>query len=368
MDQNIAKQFFQKENLYLVSPYVSRAVEDKILRIWKETEYQDHVFLMSSGTTSTASIKTYVLSKESIINNCKSVNSFFGIDEKQVFLGSLPFYHIGGLSILIRAKLAGAKVYPFNSSWNVQSFINAVDIQGISCCSLVPTQLYDIIRLGVKAPRTLKMVFIGGDFLNSELAKQALVLGWPIIVTYGMTENASQVASGHYKELKNEHIPILPGNFIYKKDDKYWLKSQSLFSECINIFPDYVEFSKQTGDLALSDNISLIEESNLQWLKPLGRSDDFFKIKGRLYNYLELKDIWLNELFQQDVLDYVEIIAVDDPREGKVLQALYLAEVALNIDDILNGINLKLPEPITIRSSQLVKRFDRTALGKLKNN
>jgi O-succinylbenzoic acid--CoA ligase len=45
-------------------------------------------------------------------------------------------------------------------------------------------------------PKRLRAVFVGGGALNDNLYKKATELGWPLLPTYGMTECASQVATG----------------------------------------------------------------------------------------------------------------------------------------------------------------------------
>ncbi len=64
---------------------------------------------------------------------------------------------------------------------------------GITHCSLVPAMLAALVELG-PPPASLRVALVGGQGLNPALAQRAIAAGWPIQVSYGMTETASAVA------------------------------------------------------------------------------------------------------------------------------------------------------------------------------
>ena len=63
--------------------------------------------------------------------------------------------------------------------------------------SLVPTQLLGLldVRGGAPPPDTFRCALIGGAHAPADLIARALRVGWPVALTYGLTETTSQVAT-----------------------------------------------------------------------------------------------------------------------------------------------------------------------------
>ena len=67
----------------------------------------------------------------------------------------------------------------------------------ITHVALVPTQLHRLLaqRAGAPPPATLRCALVGGAHAADRLVAEALAAGWPLALTYGMTEMSSQVAT-----------------------------------------------------------------------------------------------------------------------------------------------------------------------------
>ncbi len=63
--------------------------------------------------------------------------------------------------------------------------------------SLVPTQLLRLLEAaeGAPPPASLRCILLGGAGTPSSLLERALAGGWPVALTYGLTEATSQVAT-----------------------------------------------------------------------------------------------------------------------------------------------------------------------------
>jgi O-succinylbenzoic acid--CoA ligase len=72
--------------------------------------------------------------------------------------------------------------------------------------SLVPTQLIRLLehRDGIQVPASFKCGLIGGAHASPDLIQQGLAAGWPLALTYGMTEMTSQVATAVPSEVKQK--------------------------------------------------------------------------------------------------------------------------------------------------------------------
>ena len=107
----------------------------------------------------------------------------------------LPLYHVGGLSIIIRAVLYGITV-DLRQKFDVDEVNHALTHENITLVSFVPTMLYRLLEARKEAwsPK-LRLVLLGGAAASPELMQRCIDEGIPVATTYGMTEAASQIAT-----------------------------------------------------------------------------------------------------------------------------------------------------------------------------
>lgn len=117
------------------------------------------------------------------------------------WLLTLPLYHIGGLSILMRSALYGSAIclpnFP-NDHFDLQVIWQRLHEDHVTLVSLVPTMLYRLLKAhpeGSAWPATLRVILLGGAAAPPEMLRDALAAGLPVAVTYGLSEAASQVAT-----------------------------------------------------------------------------------------------------------------------------------------------------------------------------
>ncbi|WP_395736722.1 AMP-binding protein [Prosthecobacter sp.] len=167
---------------------------------------KDACFFQTSGTEGTR--KWVGLTKEALITSARAVNTHFGITADDHWLLALPVYHVGGFGILARSVASGSKVTQYEGKWDAAVFVEKCAEAGATLASLVPTQVFDLVAAGLRAPGTMRVVLVGGGALNPELEQAALDLGWPVRRTYGMTETASGVAAQREAGGGMEVLPI----------------------------------------------------------------------------------------------------------------------------------------------------------------
>lgn len=349
--------FNQKENQFLHHERFA----DIAPVIAKKLDYlENHFFLFSSGTTSTDP-KGYAISEKALFANAQAVNDFFKLSKNDVWGLTLPWFHIGGLSVIARAHLLGSKLVDLTGKWEPQSWVQRLIDEKVTITTVVPTQIFDLVKNNLKSPPTLKFIIVGGDFLSTELATRAIDLGWPVIKTFGMTEVCSQLASA--KAPKEEHLQVLPIHQIKLDQDKrLWVKSLAMYTlEFI-----YKENTVQTiTALDRCDQDGFFPTNDLvSWsdnhLIHLGRIDDQIKIKGRLTSVNALKDQLYTYALNHHLYGQLELAIIDDPRSGKNLEILHSAPI-----DEAEVSTLFSPIAPTFRQ---VLAFEKTDLGKLKKS
>ncbi|MBU0473650.1 MAG: o-succinylbenzoate--CoA ligase [Bacteroidetes bacterium] len=147
----------------------------------------------------------------------------FRFSNSDVFLASLPFYHIGGFSIISRAVLSGG-VLVIPKSLQMDDIIKSMQSFDTTIVSLVPTMLKRMIEVGVKPNNHLRYLFLGGGASSDQLINSALNDNWPIVKVYGSSETTAMITAFWGEELRqnppcagkplaNIEIKILDDNF-----------------------------------------------------------------------------------------------------------------------------------------------------------
>jgi O-succinylbenzoic acid--CoA ligase len=170
------------------------------------------VVLWTSGTT--GSPRGVALSWENLRAVHTGSERRLGSDFRDHWLASLSPAHVGGLALMVRALLLDSQLMALgrltteelsdlvDSSESLPVGIN----MPVDSLSLVPTQLHRLLehREGRPPPATLKRVLLGGAYTPRPLLDRALAEGWPIALTYGMTEMSSQVATAPPEAVRNK--------------------------------------------------------------------------------------------------------------------------------------------------------------------
>lgn len=324
-----------------------------------------HLFIKTSGSTGEA--KWVVLSKAAMLTSAQEVNAFIQVSSKDVWLSCLPSYLMGGLAILARSHLSHSKVVLFEESWHPMAFIKQLGLYAATLTSLVPTQVFDLVSLGLPAPTALRAVFVGGGALNENLYKRARQLQWPLLPTYGLTETSSQVATVAMESLKDEALPelqILPHWQVEVNSQKnIVIAGPSLFSGYIEKNSQGLyNFRQRNGAFVTEDQgeIYLSEKMKKSCLKIGGRNQQIKKVRGVLVNSYTLNQRWQEQYAEG------EIALLPDSRSENVV-ALILdkmpgPQLLTHVEKFNN--NVGHAEKITI-----VYKFNevpRTSTGKLK--
>lgn len=156
----------------------------------------DLALFFTSG--STGSPKGVRLSRRAFEASAAASAAHLGWDSRDRWLLDLPLAHIGGFSILTRARLARMTVVlrePAAGPFSPEVFVRTVAGREVTLASLVPTMLHRIVEAGLRPPATLRAVLLGGAPAAADLLRRAADLGWPALVTYGLTEACSQVTA-----------------------------------------------------------------------------------------------------------------------------------------------------------------------------
>lgn len=153
-----------------------------------------HLLLATSG--SSGKPKLAMLSGINLMSSVGASKKRIPVDQHTSWLLCLPLCHIGGIAVLLRCAEAGGRVV-LHQSFDASRVVRALYRLAVTHVSLVPTTLMRIDQANQESapPSSLKAVLVGGGALSPAVGKDLLNRGWPICLTYGLTEAASQVAT-----------------------------------------------------------------------------------------------------------------------------------------------------------------------------
>jgi o-succinylbenzoate---CoA ligase len=119
-----------------------------------------------------------------------------GTRDDDRWLAPLPFFHVGGLAVLMRGAIYGmAAVIPESS--DAAAINRAIDAHHVTIVSVVSTLLQRMLdeRGERPFPAALRCVLLGGGPAPRPLLDACAARGIPVVQSYGLTEAASQVAT-----------------------------------------------------------------------------------------------------------------------------------------------------------------------------
>jgi O-succinylbenzoic acid--CoA ligase len=328
-----------------------------------EPRLQGHLLVASSGTTAAApgEDKWVALSRSALLASAHAVNAFLDSDPSDVWLNPLPAFHVGGLGIWTRARLSGADVIPL-PKWEAKAFVDTALASRATLSSLVPTQLFDLIKAGCAAPRTLRAVIVGGGALDAALKSHALELGWPVLESYGMSETASQVATARTPEERT--LTPLPHARLDVDADGMLIvcESRALLTAYVHVGPSGHRFDdpKVNGAFRTSD---LAERSADGKLRILGRRSAFVKVLGENVDLARLTRL-AERLAREIGLADGAVTALPDARAGAQVALAFAGAETLGADFLDRFNTLVLPYERASRAVALPS-IPRTDLGKV---
>ncbi len=119
-----------------------------------------------------------------------------GLKEEDCWLVVVPFFHISGLSILIRSVVYGIPIV-LQKGFSPKVANDAIMNQGVTIVSVVSTMLTKMLNElgGESYPPSFRCMLLGGGPAPMPLLEKCQQLNVPVYQSYGMTETASQIVT-----------------------------------------------------------------------------------------------------------------------------------------------------------------------------
>ncbi len=319
------------------------------------------LIMFTSG--STGNPKAVVHTFQSLYESALGLDSFAELSPNDIWLASLPFYHIGGFMILVRSLIAGSSVV-FPASPKFEDINQAIKQSNPTYISLVSTTLQDFLNHNIKPNKNLKYVFLGGGPSQTELITEAVKKSWPIVKVYGSTETCSMITALHPDYIKSK--PDSAGKPIGENKIKITNKSQNELGEIAvsskSLLKEYYNDREttntklQNGWYHTGDNGWMDDEG---FLYIESRRDDLIISGGENISSYEVELIIRKLPLVKDVL----VFGLQDNTWGQIVCAAIVSET-ISEDEIKYFLKEKMAAYKIPKRFFIVDEIPRNEMGK----
>lgn len=269
-----------------------------------------------------------------------------GADGDAPWLCTIPFAHIGGLLVVLRAAITGAAVEVHG-----RFDTGAIAASRARYVSVVPTQLRRLVEAGIDLARFDAML-VGGADLDAHLREAALGAGARIVHTYGMTETCGGVV---YDGVAFPDVTV-----DVRADGRIVVGGPTLLRRYRGDADATAAAFDDAGRFVTSDLGRIGADGRLE---VLGRADDAITTGGETVMPLAVERV----LATHPAVGEAAVVGRPDPEWGERVVAVVVPRGAPPaLEDLRAHVRGTLPPWAAPRELVLVERLPRTISGKVR--
>jgi O-succinylbenzoic acid--CoA ligase len=273
-----------------------------------------------------------------------AVHARIGREPDDVWLSCLPWHHVGGLQVMLRARRFGIPLV-VHERFEVARFASAE----ATLTSLVPTQLATLLDDGVDL-RRFRVILLGGGAASDDLLDRAREVGAAIVTTYGMSETAGGCVY--------DGVPLDGVEIGIRPDGRISLRGPM-------VMKGYRRRPDLTGDAFDNDWLvtnDLGEVGADGRLRVLSRIDDVIITGGENVVAGEVA----RELRRHAAIADAEVVGLPDERWGQRVVAVVVSRVEPppSLAELREWCRAALPPPALPRGLVVVAAMPRLSTGK----
>ncbi|WP_117148902.1 MULTISPECIES: o-succinylbenzoate--CoA ligase [Paraliobacillus] len=294
-----------------------------------------------------------------------------GINKQDKWLATLPLFHVGGFSLLMKSVIYGMPIYLLEK-FEVEDIHQAIMAKGVTIVSVVSVMLDRLMeKLATKSyPEEFRCMLLGGGPASAYLLEKARKKCIPVFQTYGMTETSSQVVTLSPNEAlrkigsAGKALFTAQMKVMNDKQEANPLEIGEIFVKGPMVTKGYYqnESANQTvlrqGWLATGDLGYLDEEG---FLYVVDRRKDLIISGGENVYPAEIENV----LGSIDGIKEAGVVGQEDPKWGKVPVAFLIVEDKLNLDLVKQQCRELLAKYKVPKAFYIVESLPRNASNKL---
>jgi 4-coumarate--CoA ligase len=289
----------------------------------------------SSGTTGLA--KGVMLTHRNLVANVMQIKPGAAMDDDEVVIAVLPFFHIYGMQVLMNAVLENGSTLVTMPRFDLEQFLSLIQEHKVTRAFVVPP----IVLALAKHPlvekydlSSLKQVISGAAPLGADLAKAAGDrMGTEVAQGYGLTETSPVTNITPLGKARAGTVGILVPNLEMRivnpdsGEDADAGSEGEIWYRGPNVMKGYLGRAQETGEMLDDDgwlhtgDIGKVDEDG--YLAITDRLKELIKYKGFQVPPAELEAALINHPKIADVA----VIGVADEEAGELPKA-YVVPVA----------------------------------------
>ncbi len=313
------------------------------------------VVLPSSGTSGQPRLVWHDL--DALLAHARVSNDRLGFDSECTWLATLSWAHIGGASVAIRTMVAEGGIAFAGPRFDAPAVARAIAEVGVTHVSLVPAMLVRLLEFGLEPPATLRAVLIGGAATPLRLVDRALAAGWPIALTYGLTEAGSQVCTAPPEDVRSgdrsSGLPLEGFDVRVSAEGSVEIRGRTLF-RCYH------------GE-ALRPSDAWHDTGDLGRLRSDGRLEVLGRRSDRIVSGGDNVDPGFVEktLAEHSGVSEVAVLGLPDDTYGEIVTAVVGGGTPSLLNELPTWVRGRLSGPRIPRRWEWLPRLPRTPTGKI---
>lgn len=305
-----------------------------------------------------------IVSPENLLASASASAERLGLGPDDRWLASLSMAHVGGLALVTRAIILGSEVVAVGA-FDVGVSSALIDEGRVTHASFVPTQLARMLdhRRDASPPPSFRCALIGGASAPRDLVERGLSAGWPIALTYGMTEMTSQVATAPPAQVREKPgavgSPLAGVEVSLASDGEILTRGPTRAVGYLGV-ADGLASSLDDGGWYHTGDLGRIDEAGDLWIT--GRKSFRIISGGVTVDPGEVEEVLTNH---PDVV-HACVVGLPDPEWGeKVVAAVVPVADAVQLESLDAHARTRLAPAKRPRRWLLVDALPLTATGKV---
>lgn len=330
-------------------------------------QHNNSALLSTSG--SSALPKIAELRIEKFYQSFRLSLETLGYNQNDRWLLSLPLFHVGGFSILMRAIFSSAEII-LPKSKIVEHLSQALQVKP-TITSLVPTQLKNFVDENIKPNAELTRILIGGGPIADDIFFTAINNGWKIYKVYGSTETAAFITALNYVECKK--FPASSGKALKGVSVKIEKQNdEDEYGEILISSPTLIDGYKNSDEFENNFVNGFFRTGDFGYLNDEGflfvvmRRSDLIITGGENVNPIEVE----NKIIKLEVVAECCVIGLKDEKWGEAVAAVIVLTAGSQFSEreCEEELRRELAPHKVPKKYFIVDEIPRTAAGKPKRN
>jgi acyl-CoA synthetase (AMP-forming)/AMP-acid ligase II len=330
----------------------------------------------SSGTTGL--MKGVMLTHRNLVANIEQAWNSMPLNEEDVLVGLMPFFHIYGQTVVLNLGLAKGSTIVTMPRFDLEELLDILERHDVSWLHIAPP----IVLAFATAPGIeerdmshLKMVISGAAPLDADLARRAESrIGAPIRQGYGMTELSPVSHKSRLARIEETPpgsigalIPNTEARLVDPEtgedvpegqDGEIWIRGPQVMRGYLNNDEATAETLVGDGWIRTGD-IGRVDENGFFYI--VDRLKELIKYKGHQVPPAELEAVLVSHPKVRDA----GVIGVPMDDGGESPKACVVAEDGLEADELIAYVAERVAPYKRVREVEFVEEVPKSASGKI---